>query len=283
MKNTRKIILAKNAGFCFGVRRAIELAEQALEKGRRVYCLGSIIHNPQVVGHLEKKGMRFVKSIARIPAGSIFIVRSHGVAPDIIKKLEKKKVKIIDATCPFVGKAQQAAQKFFEEGKRVVIFGDKDHAEVVGINGYAANKAEVVLAAQEIRNIHQTDTVGILSQTTQKKDNFQKLVQDLKKMKAKIAVADTICNDSSKKKEEVKKIAKRVEVMIVVGGKESNNTKKLAEASRLAGAKTYHIETAAEIKPSWLKNAKKIGLAAGASTPDWIIDEVILRIMNFEL
>jgi (E)-4-hydroxy-3-methyl-but-2-enyl pyrophosphate reductase len=280
MKQKRKIILAKNAGFCFGVRRAIELAKQALDKEKKVYCLGSIIHNPQVVARLKEKGMKTVKSISRIPDGSVFIVRSHGVAPKIISALKKKKVKIIDATCPFVGKAQQAAKKFFEEGREVVIFGDQEHAEVVGINGYANNKAQVIIDPAEAKKIKNIGKIGILSQTTQKKDLFKEIIKELKKLKTDLLVADTICNDSSKKKEEVKKIARWVDVMIVVGGKESNNTKKLAEASRLAGTKTYHIETVDELKLTWLKNAKKIGIAAGASTPDWIIEDVIKEVSN---
>jgi 4-hydroxy-3-methylbut-2-enyl diphosphate reductase len=278
---TRKIIIAPHAGFCFGVKRAMEMAEKLLEQNgnkRKVFSLGPIIHNPQAIEKLEKMGLKILNNPAKIARGSIFIVRSHGVSPEILLKLKKNKVAIVDATCPFVKKAQLTAERFLKSGRRVIIYGDPAHAEVVGINGHAKNTAWIVKDKREALKLKNIGRAGLLSQTTLKAELFNEIVKELKKKSRDLLVVNTICLDSSTKKAEVRELAGKVEVMVVVGGKQSNNTKKLAEVSRAAGTKTFQIETAAELKPAWFKKACKIGLAAGASTPDWIIKEVLEKL-----
>ena len=283
MKSGKQIIVAKHAGFCFGVRRAMEMAQKALRqngKKKKVFSIGPIIHNSQAVKHLKKSGFKVIKNPKQIKAESIFIIRSHGMNPEIIDKLKQKKVKIIDATCPFVKKAQLTAEKFFKEGRQVIIFGNPDHAEVRGISGHAGNSAVVVKNLTEARRLKKMKKVGILSQTTLQAEMFNKVALAVAAQSRDALIVNTICHDSSTKKTEVKELARKIDAMVIVGGKESNNTRKLAQVSRSAKAKTYHIETARELKPAWFRNAKKIGIAAGASTPDWIIKGVAERIEN---
>jgi 4-hydroxy-3-methylbut-2-enyl diphosphate reductase len=284
MKKLKKIIIAKHAGFCFGVRRAMEMAENILKKNgkkHKVYSIGPIIHNPQAVARLKKMGFRVVDNSRQVKAGSIFIIRSHGISPQIIDEIKKKKVKIVDATCPFVKKAQLTVERFQKEGRKAIIYGDPFHAEVIGINGHVQNDALVIENEKTAKKIKTIKMAGILSQTTLKADSFEKIVRIIAGKCQDLEVINTICFDSSTKKKEVKELAKKVDIMIVIGGKQSNNTKKLAEVSKATGTKTYHIETAKELKKDWFKNKKKIGIAAGASTPDWIIKEVIDRIKSY--
>lgn len=281
LEKSKKIIIAKNAGFCFGVRRAVEMAEEVLQKeGGRVFCLGEIIHNPSVISKLEKKGMQTVENLRRLKSGDVLIIRSHGVAPEIFQKAAAKNIKIIDATCPFVKKAQKAATDFQISGRQVIIFGDPKHPEVIGIKG-GAKAAIVVQDEKEAGKLKKFSSVGLLAQTTQKPDVFRDIMAEISKHTDNLKIAKTICLDSFRKKEEVRKIAKKVEVMIVVGGKKSNNTKKLAEVSESLGTKTHHIESAKELKKKWFLKVSKIGLAAGASTPDNSIVEVVEKINNF--
>lgn len=276
------IKIAKNAGFCFGVKRAVGILEKALEKGQKVYCLGSLIHNRQVIEKLEQKGLATVEDISEIPAGGIFIIRSHGVAPQIIEKIKNKGVKILDATCPFVRHAQMTAEKFHKDGYDVVICGDPNHAEVIGINGWTDNTAKIIYNAKDAKNLKFEKPAGVLSQTTQKNELLKNTVLALLENGVKkIAVENTICLDSSTKQAEVSALAKEVDLMIVIGGKNSSNTGKLAQLSEAQKIPTYHIETASELQKEWFKNAKKVGIAAGASTAQFLIDEVVLRITNW--
>lgn len=279
MKLKKKIIIAKKAGFCFGVRRAIEIAEKALKKKNgQIFCLGEIIHNPLVVGRLERKGLEIIQDIKKTKKGDSLIIRSHGVAPEVIKDAKGKGLKIIDATCPFVSHAQNIIADFHKRGLQVVIFGDPKHSEVIGLNANAEDKALVVEKKKDLKKIKKNSRVAFVSQTTQKIEEFKKIAEIFKKQCENLEVINTICLDSFNKKEEVKKIAAEVDIMIIIGGKNSNNTKKLAEISQKLGSKTYHIENSTELKKEWFKNAQKIGIAAGASTPDDSIKEVVERI-----
>jgi (E)-4-hydroxy-3-methyl-but-2-enyl pyrophosphate reductase len=282
MKKTMKIIVAESAGFCFGVRRAVEMASEALKKEKgQVFCLGEIIHNPSVISKLEKQGLKTVDDLEEVKSGEVLIIRSHGVVPEIFEEAKKRKIKIIDATCPFVKKAQKVASDFEALGRQVIIFGDPKHSEVIGIRG-GAKSAIVISDEKEVLKLENFSSIGLLAQTTQKPDAFQEIVTEVSVHTNDLEIAKTICSDSFKKKEEVKKIAKEVDVMIVVGGKKSNNTKKLAETSENLGVKTFHIETAKELEEKWFLGVTKVGLVAGASTPDFSIEEVregILKIV----
>jgi len=278
MKKKIEIKKAKTAGFCFGVKRAVTMTEKALKNPKSdVFCWGELIHNPQVIKKLEKAGLKTTKSFAYIKKGDFLIIRSHGVGPEVFEKAKKKGINVIDATCPFVSQAQKVAAEFEKQGRQVVIFGDPKHSEVIGIKGFA-KKSLVIKNIQESKKLKNFSHIGFLAQTTQKKDEFKKIEKELEKCSQDLVVQNTICLDSFNKKEEVGDLSRKVDVMIIVGGKNSNNTKKLAEVSKKNKTKTYHIEDAQEIKKNWLTKAQKIGIAAGASTPDESIQGVIKKI-----
>ncbi len=274
-KSKKKVIVAKNAGFCFGVQRAVDMAEKEVEESNNLVCLGSLIHNPQVVGRLEKKGMRVAKDeVDRLEQEKV-LLRSHGVSKEVEDKLKKNKNEVVDATCPFVKRAQLVAEKFAKEGLQVVIFGDPNHAEVIGIKSYAGENSLVVSSQEEAEKLEIFPRIGLLSQTTQKKEIFQQVALELTNHTDDLHIINTICSDTATKQNEVVKLAKKVDLMIVVGGKESSNTKKLFEISRKNCAKAYHIETVSELKSGMLKDVDIIGITAGASTPKESIEEVV--------
>ena len=275
-----EIIIAKNAGFCFGVKRAVEMAEKALEKGEKVYCLGSLIHNQQVIEKLAQKGLVTVEKVDDIPAGAKFVVRSHGIDPKIVESIVARGGEILDATCPFVRRAQLVAKKFHDENYAVVICGDPAHAEVIGINAWAKNCAKIIQDATEIKNLEFEGAVGVLSQTTQKKELFDSVVRELAKKTKNMVIENTICLDSATKQAEVSALAKVVELMIVVGGKNSSNTGKLVQLSEAQKTSTKHIEMATEVEVEWFKNMQKVGIAAGASTAQFLIDDVVDKIKS---
>lgn len=271
-----EIITAKYAGFCFGVKRALQLAQEAAmskKDGAPIYSLGPLIHNPQVVDDLEKKGVSVVNDLLDINTGTL-IIRSHGVSPEVFEDAEKKRLSIIDATCPFVKKAQQFAQQLLEEGYQVVVVGDKQHPEVIGIIGWANNEAIVVEKPEEAWEISAERPIGLIAQTTQPKENLDKVEEILKGRGIEVKVYNTICLATGERQESARELANNVDVMIIVGGKNSANTQKLARLCKATGTATYHIETAEELEGEWFENAEKIGITAGASTPDWIIEEV---------
>ena len=280
--NKRKITIAKHAGFCFGVKRAIEMVEKALKEGKKPYCVGHLIHNNQVIEMLGGKGMITVDGIEKIPSKGLMVVRSHGTTFDLIKKAKKRKIEILDATCPFVRKAQLTAQDFHEKGYAVVICGDPDHAEVVGINSWIKNFGKVVRKPDEIGKIKfKKNIVGVLSQTTEKNELLEKTAEEiLKSGVKKVIVKNTICLDSREKKKEVLFLSEKVDVMIIIGGKFSSNTKKLFELSKKVCKNSHHIETEKELKKEWFLKAKKVGIAAGASTADFAINDVVEKIKS---
>lgn len=279
-----KIEISKSAGFCFGVSRAVEMANRALEEKRKpVYSIGSLIHNPLVKKELEEKGYKLVEKPEEVAENSIFVVRSHGIAKNILENLKRREIEIVDATCPFVRRAQRIAEKFYESGKQVVIFGDRNHAEVIGINSWTNDTAIIVGTPDDVEKLLEIDSAGLLSQTTQKKEKFEKVISALKKKVKNIFIENTICLDTSKKQEEVNDLAKRSDLMIIIGGKDSSNTTKLAEIAKSCGKPTYHIENENELEEEWFKNIENVGIAAGASTPQKIIDRVVENISNIKL
>jgi 4-hydroxy-3-methylbut-2-enyl diphosphate reductase len=273
-----EIKIAKHAGFCFGVRRAVDLAEKALENGQKVYCMGSLIHNQQVIEKLEQKGLVTIKTIDEIPKDAIFLVRSHGIDPEIVQKIVERGNVILDATCPFVRKAQLAAAEFYKNGYDIIICGDPLHAEVIGINAWTNNSAKIIHDADEIKNLEFKTTVGIISQTTQKIELLKEVTAEVLEKTKHVIIKNTICLDSSTKQAEVSALAKEVDLMIVIGGKNSSNTGKLVQLSLAQKTTTKHIETATELQADWFKNIQKVGISAGASTAQFLIDEVVEKI-----
>lgn len=271
MKKNIEIISAKRAGFCFGVKRAVDMAFDASKKGDGVFTLGPIIHNPQVVEKLKEAGVQPIDNIKE-PFIKTIIIRTHGVPKDISEELEKIGCNVIDATCPFVKKAQQYAKLLKDEGYQVLIVGDKEHPEVKGLMSYAGEDAIIVNKSSKFQSLKKR--VGIIIQTTQPLDVLKDVVSDAVGRVKELKVFNTICNSTDLRLKETRDMAKKVDVMVIVGGKNSANTTQLAELCRSMGVRTYHIETASEINYDWFLNAKKIGISAGASTPDWIIKDV---------
>jgi len=276
-----RIITAKRAGFCFGVKRAINIAFSAAEnKKTGVYTLGPIIHNPQVIERLKEMGvfpLDSPKDISKKVVRAV-IIRTHGVPAPFIDELKRAGIEVIDATCPYVKKAQQYAKLLTEEGYQVVILGDKRHPEVEGIMSYAGKDAVIVDRGKRLPRLKQK--IGIVVQTTQPIDALKRLLSDAIERVKEIKVYNTICSSTALRLKETESIARKADVMIVVGGKNSANTTQLANLCRSLSVPTYHIETSGELKERWFKGARIVGITAGASTPDWIIDDIKKRIKD---
>jgi 4-hydroxy-3-methylbut-2-enyl diphosphate reductase len=272
-----KVVLAKRAGFCFGVKRATQMAFEAAGKDKKTYTLGPIIHSPQVVNKLEGMGVKVLKNLDSMDSGTI-IIRSHGVASDEIDEAVQKKLEIVDATCPFVKKAQEHVKSLSESGYGVVVVGDADHPEVQGIVSYGGDKVFVVGSGEEVKKLPKMSKIGVVAQTTQSFENLKNVVSECLLRGGEIRVFNTICDATAVRQEEAKELAGQVDCMLVVGGFNSANTRRLAEVCAELQPLTHHIETAAEINSAWFDGVERVGVTAGASTPKWIIDEVMSKI-----
>lgn len=272
------------AGFCFGVKRAVGLAEKVLSKSRRgkVYSLGAIIHNRDVVTRLESMGLNTVAGASSCERGSTVIICSHGVHPEAMRGIKRMGVKIEDATCPYVHKAQRYAGMLAKEGYRVVIAGDKRHPEVRSLVGFACDAAAVVSSADEATRLKTAGRkVGVIAQTTQSAVKYREIVCAIARTAcAELRVFDTICRDAANRQGLVPVITSANDVIIVVGGKNSANTKRLYELAKKLKREVYHIENAGQLRDSWFKGKRRAGVMSGASTPDWVIEEVIAQIRN---
>jgi 4-hydroxy-3-methylbut-2-enyl diphosphate reductase len=272
-----KVILAKQAGFCFGVKRATKLAFEVAGRDQKIYTLGPIIHSPQVVGKLEELGIFAVDSLNGLENGTI-IIRSHGVEQRKISEAQQRNLEIVDATCPFVKKAQEHVKSLSEEGYGVVVVGDADHPEVQGIVSYGGEKVFVVASGDDVKKLPKMNKIGVIAQTTQSFENLKNVVCECLLRGGEIRVFNTICDATAVRQEEAKEMAGQVDCMLVVGGFNSANTHRLLEVCAEIQPCTYHIETAEEINPAWFIDVESVGVTAGASTPKWIIDEVINKI-----
>ncbi|GBD99235.1 4-hydroxy-3-methylbut-2-enyl diphosphate reductase [bacterium BMS3Abin07] len=266
-----EILLVKNAGFCFGVKRAVDLTFKVAEdESLPAVALGPIIHNPQVIEELGKRG---IATVDKVPDNnSIIIIRTHGIEQNLYGNILKSGHRIIDATCPFVKKAQQYAKLLSEEDYQVLILGDSNHPEVKGILSYAGGNASVINSSSNLPILGRK--VGIVVQTTQLQEALKALISNIVGKVSELKVFNTICNSTALRLKETEKMARKVNLMLVVGGKNSANTTQLAHLCKSLGVTTYHIETASEIKKSWIRGINKIGITAGASTPDWIIEDI---------
>ena len=274
-----EVILADKAGFCFGVQRAISTAFKAKAEGDgKVYCLGPLIHNPQEVSRLRDAGVETVEDFSGLRSGDSLIIRSHGVPPAVLAGAREKGLTIIDLTCPFVAKAQQHAQSLSSEGYRVVVVGEKKHPEVQSILGYAGENSVVVERPEDIDQLNLQGRLGVVAQTTQSYGNFSEIVLRLLRLSNELKVFNTICSSTKERQDATRVLASRVDVMIVVGGRNSANTGRLVSLSREAGKPTYHVEVVDEIRSEWLTGARTVGVTAGASTPGWVIDAVVERL-----
>ncbi len=268
-----KVIRAKCAGACYGVKRALDLANKAAQKHRVACSLGPLIHNPQVVAELATQGVRTVDDLDEIRADEAVIIRSHGVVPQVIRRLEEKKVELIDATCPHVARAQRAAAELAASGATVIVVGELGHPEVEGLFAYACEASlpgghVYIVAAPEDLPLDLKEPVGVVVQTTQTKKALDVLVEALEKRGITAQVKDTICSATRKRQDAAAELATQVDAFVVVGGRNSSNTTRLADICRKRCAHTYHIEAVDELEPSWFADCQVVGLSAGASTPE---------------
>jgi 4-hydroxy-3-methylbut-2-en-1-yl diphosphate reductase len=276
-----EVILAKQAGFCFGVKRATHLAFEAADKGGETYTLGPIIHSPQVVQRLEEMGVKPLDDVHGVDHGTI-IIRSHGVAAEELNAAITRNLNVVDATCPFVKKAQEHVASLSHAGYDVVVVGDADHPEVQGIVSYATGPVYVVGSGEEAERLPRMSKVGVVAQTTQSFENLKHVVTACLSKGGEIRVYHTICDATAVRQEEAKALAGKVDCMIVIGGYNSANTKRLAEVCSELLPRTHHIETACQLDRSWFDGVEKVGVTAGASTPKWVIDEVLERVREID-
>lgn len=278
-----QIVRASEMGFCFGVRRAVEIMEDAVRERGSLVSLGSVVHNPQVVEKLRTAGLEVITDVSQA-ADKPVAITAHGVGPDVIEGLEASGVEIIDTTCPIVTRSQQWAKRLTEEGFAVVIFGDPNHKEVRGVKGWAAGHVLVVASEDEVALLPADfpSRVGVLSQTTETEARFASFVKKLFEVNldriSELRVLNTLCHATTAQQAATMHLAGQVSLIIVVGGRDSANTRHLAAVARECGVETYHVETADEILPEWLPGHDRVGVTAGASTPDFVVDQVVERL-----
>ena len=277
-----EIVLAKSAGFCFGVKRAVNMAFQAAEEDERICSLGPLIHSPQLVERLETKGVAVINDISSVQDQTV-IIRSHGITRQEEDYLHAHELKVVDATCPFVKKAHKYAGLLGEEGYSVVIVGEKEHPEVQGILSYVQD-AEVFVVADvdAAAQLPVGRRVGLVAQTTQAYENFSSIALKLLERSKELRIFNTICDATSVRQNEARELAEAVDVMLVIGGFNSANTNRLARICREIQSRTHHIETADEISPTWFHGVQRVGITAGASTPEWIIHEVVAKLKEIQ-
>jgi 4-hydroxy-3-methylbut-2-enyl diphosphate reductase len=273
------IHIADACGFCYGVKRAVQMAKEAAPGTN---TLGPIIHNPQVVNKLSERGVCPIDSLDEAAEGSTLLIRSHGVGPQYYDEARKKNLTIIDATCPHVKKAQIDAKKVIDLEKNLIIIGEKAHPEVISISQWGANRAIIIETEEEAENLPFFDQIGVVVQTTFAQEQFKRIASILEKKTARMDVYMTICTATQQRQEAAIALAARMDAMIVIGGKNSANTRHLAQVCSNQGCPTYHIETASELEPQWFTGKENIGITAGASTPDWIIQEVVNNMENLQ-
>ena len=274
-----EVTVAKTAGFCFGVKRAVEKVYEQIGKTEKpIYTYGPIIHNEQVVGDLQEKGVEVIDTREELKTirDAVVVIRSHGVGKDVYDILKENGVEIVDATCPYVKKIHRIVEKQTAEGRRVLIVGSEDHPEVQGIKGWGDERTKVIENMDDFRRLElpEDEKLCIVSQTTFNYKKFQDLVEKISKTRYDITVLNTICNATQERQVEAMRIASQVDVMLVIGGKHSSNTQKLYDICRKECKNTYYIQTLGDFNPECISSVRSVGITAGASTPNNIIEEV---------
>lgn len=280
-----EVVVAKTAGFCFGVKKAVEKVYEEAAKGEgSIYTFGPIIHNESVVADLEQKGVHVIESEEEIDAISegTVIIRSHGVSRRICERIESKGLKLVDATCPFVKKIHKVVSEKSAEGYTILIVGSDSHPEVEGIKGWCRGKVIVIHEAEEARNLHldPQEKICVVSQTTFNYKKFQDIVEILEENGYNSIIVNTICNATHERQAEARELAGRMDSMIVIGGKHSSNTQKLYEICRSVCTNTYYIQTYEDLQSQNFQSGDSVGITAGASTPNTIIEEVHTKCRN---
>ena len=280
-----KVKVAETAGFCFGVKRAVDKVYELIGTEQKpIYTLGPIIHNEQVVGDLQEKGVEVIDTLEELKTirDAVVVIRSHGVGKDVYDILKENGVEIVDATCPYVKKIHRIVEKQTAEGRRVLIVGSEDHPEVQGIKGWGDERTKVIENMDDFRRLElpEDEKLCIVSQTTFNYKKFQDLVEKISKTRYDITVLNTICNATQERQVEAMRIASQVDVMLVIGGKHSSNTQKLYDICRKECKNTYYIQTLGDFNPECISSVRSVGITAGASTPNNIIEEVHTKCQN---
>ncbi|MDT7942970.1 MAG: 4-hydroxy-3-methylbut-2-enyl diphosphate reductase [Dehalococcoidia bacterium] len=279
-----EIILARDMGFCWGVRRAISIMEEVVQQEGEVYSLGPIVHNPLVMAELEKRGVRAINGNIPIQEGKPLAITAHGAGPEIYRLAREKGIRLIDTTCPIVTRSQRWARRMAQQGFTIIIFGDAQHREVKGVLAWTEGKGMAVTDVSQVpRGLSR---IAVISQTTQEPRKFAAFVAQLLQERIEeiheFRLVGTLCNVTSSQQEAARELARQVDVVIVVGGRNSANTRHLAEVCQETGVPTYHIERAEELDPAWVRGCRKVGITAGASTPDWAVQEVVSRLRQLD-
>ena len=275
-----KIVVAKHMGFCGGVRRAVEIAEKAATSaGGPVQTWGPLIHNPQVVHRLQEKGVRVADGNDELN-GAAFVISAYGVERAVLDEARHRGMAVVDATCPVVTRAHTLTEKLAAEGYQVVVVGDHGHPEMVTLKEMLGDQVTVVHTRKEAAAVKVSGKLGVVSQTTQSEENFQQIVGDLALRVRELKVLNTLCPAITVRQEETDVMIPQIDALLVIGGHGSSNTTRLAEMGHARGLPTYHIETAAEISPAWFEGVETLGVVSGASTPMWIVEEIMLRLQE---
>lgn len=276
-----KVIVAKSAGFCYGVRRALDLVEKTISSHRSaVFTLGPLIHNPQAIARLEEAGVRTVGNLDDVPAKSVVMMPTHGVPKDVVTRAKKLGLVVVDATCPYVRKVHRLAEDLVRDGYQIIVLGDRHHSEVRGILSRAGDNAMAISGTQELRDMELGERVGILAQTTQSVEQYELVVTAVSAKINDVRAFNTICSATLERQHDALALTEHTDVVVVVGGRNSANTRRLAEICARTNVPTYQVEVEEELDPAWFKNARIVGVTAGASTPDWIISSVVERLQG---
>lgn len=277
-----KIVLVPKVGFCFGVKRAFNIAlEAAGKKPKPCQVLGPLVHNEAVIKRLKKKGIKFVKSLNKSKEGTI-IISAHGEDPKVLQRIRRSNLKMIDATCPLVSKVQNLAKDLQEKENQVIIIGDKDHKEVKAIQAVTEGRGIIIGSEKDASRLKNKRTsFAAIVQTTQNPEKVRKIFKKLKKKLKNLKFYDTFCPTVISYQARVRELAPKVDLMLIIGSKTSANTKRLAEIVEISGKSVRHIENAGQLRKGWLSNIKKVGVATGTSAPDWAIKGVIKKLKNY--
>ena len=274
-----QVLLADEYGFCFGVERAVEMVEEALGEGDTVRSLGPLIHNEQEMQRLNTHGVTVISEPVQIQRGETAVIRAHGVTPEVQRELEEKASKVVDATCPFVTRVQKLAARAAQENRHVIVVGNPDHPEMIGVKGYAPEHAFIVRDAEEISQLPKLTKPLVVSQTTIKAQTFFDAAEAVKaRTDDEVQVINTICSATRDRQDAARALAGMVDAFYIIGGNHSSNSRKLLTVCLEQCEKSFLIETPQEINPADLNGAEKVGVTAGASTPNWLIEEVVERL-----
>ena len=261
-----EVLLARENGFCFGVKKAVELTEAAAESGRPVFNLGQIVHNPKISERLAARGIKVIKDPADVDPG-IVVIRAHGIPPELRARIAENGHECIDATCSLVLRAQRFTKQLADEGYRVIILGTPDHPEVIGLVGFAGSDYTIVETKDEWEKLPKMKRAGVVSQSTQPPWAFKELVGHVAEISQEMKVFNTVCPVTIKRQNAATELAGESDVIVVVGGKNSANTRELVNLARMQGKTAYHIEHSTELEPAWLEGIDRLGLIGGCSTP----------------